>query len=90
MITRRSGKVTEVPDGAVSPDGRVFGTYLHGIFDNENFRDAFLDYLYERKNPCEPGSGRSPAPKGSGFQELAQAVEANLDLEKVWRMLGLD
>jgi len=31
-----------------------------------------------------------PGPKGSGFQELAQAVEANLDLEKVWRMLGLD
>jgi adenosylcobyric acid synthase len=67
----------------------VIGTYLHGIFDNENFRDAFLDYLYERKNPGRPGKGRALTQKGSGFQELAQAVVANLDMEKVWRMLGL-
>ena len=89
-VTSSGGEIAFGDDGAVAENGIVIGTYLHGIFDNENFRDAFLDYLYERKNPCEPGSGRSPAPKGSGFQELAQAVEANLDLEKVWRMLGLD
>ena len=89
-VTSSGGEIAFGDDGAVAENGIVIGTYLHGIFDNENFRDAFLDYLYERKNPCEPGSGRSLAPKGSGFQELAQAVEANLDLEKVWQMLGLD
>ena len=42
---------------------------------------------------ASPGKGqaiRAPTQKGSGFQELAQAVDANLDMEKVWRMLGLD
>ena len=29
-------------DGAVSADGRVFGTYLHGIFANDAFRVSFL------------------------------------------------
>jgi adenosylcobyric acid synthase len=89
-VTSSGGEIAFGDDGAVAENGIVIGTYLHGIFDNENFRDAFLDYLYERKNPCEPGKGRSLAPKGGGFQELAQAVEANLDMEKVWRMLGLD
>ncbi len=30
------------PDGAVSPDGRVAGCYLHGVFAADAFRRAFL------------------------------------------------
>ncbi len=30
------------PDGATSPDGRVFGTYLHGLFSSDAFRAALL------------------------------------------------
>ncbi|HEX7445301.1 MAG TPA: cobyric acid synthase CobQ [Methanothrix sp.] len=88
-VTSSGGEAAFGDDGAVAEDGIVIGTYLHGIFDNENFRNAFLDYLYERKNPSKPAKGRAPTQKGSGFQELAAAVEANLDMEKVWRMLGL-
>ena len=30
------------PDGASSPDGRVFGTYLHGLFGADGWRRSFL------------------------------------------------
>ena len=30
------------PDGACSPDGRVMGTYVHGLFASDGFRRAFL------------------------------------------------
>jgi adenosylcobyric acid synthase len=36
-------------DGAVSADGLVFGTYLHGLFQNENAVRALLSYLYGKK-----------------------------------------
>ncbi len=36
-------------DGAVSTDGLVFGTYLHGLFQNEGAVHALLSYLYRRK-----------------------------------------
>jgi adenosylcobyric acid synthase len=88
-VTSFGGEVAFGDDGAVAENGIVIGTYLHGIFENENFRDAFLDYLYERKNLGRPDKGRNAAQRGNGFQELAQAVEAHLDMEKIWRMLGL-
>lgn len=36
-------------DGAVSSDGRVFGTYLHGIFDQVSFRLRFVNKLRAEK-----------------------------------------
>ena len=38
----RQGIFGSVPDGAVGPSGRVLGTYVHGFFDNDDFRHAFL------------------------------------------------
>jgi adenosylcobyric acid synthase len=43
-------------DGAVSPDGLVFGTYLHGLFQNEAAVRALLSYLFRRKG-LKPGEG---------------------------------
>lgn len=38
-------RLEEGPDGAISPDGRVIGCYLHGIFGADAFRAAFLSAL---------------------------------------------
>ncbi|MEO0618528.1 MAG: cobyric acid synthase [Pseudomonadota bacterium] len=35
-------------EGAIRRDGRVYGTYLHGIFANDAFRSAFLSALGAR------------------------------------------
>jgi adenosylcobyric acid synthase len=37
------------PDGAVSGDGRIMGTYAHGIFASDGFRHAFLNSLRARE-----------------------------------------
>jgi len=34
--------IGERPDGASSPDGRVRGTYVHGVFTSDDFRRAWL------------------------------------------------
>jgi adenosylcobyric acid synthase len=41
------------PDGAQSSDGRVWGTYVHGLFDNDDFRLAFLNLLRREKGVDE-------------------------------------
>ncbi len=36
------------PDGAVSEDGRIIGSYVHGLFASDDFRQAFLCRIRER------------------------------------------
>jgi adenosylcobyric acid synthase len=39
---RRAGTSRLIPDGAISDDGWIVGTYLHGLFDEDSFRHAFV------------------------------------------------
>ncbi|MBI2364222.1 MAG: cobyric acid synthase [Deltaproteobacteria bacterium] len=36
-------------DGAMTDDGRIWGTYIHGVFDQPGFRRHWLNQLRERK-----------------------------------------
>lgn len=40
--TRRFAKIGDTPDGAMSRDGKIAGTYLHGLFSNDAFRKVWL------------------------------------------------
>jgi adenosylcobyric acid synthase len=72
-------------DGAVDDKGIVIGTYLHGIFNNENFRNAFLDYLYDMKN-----MPRQATSVGYDFEDLAKAVAENVDMNRILKMVNLE
>ena len=73
-------------DGAVSAGGRVWGTYLHGIFDNGPFRTAWLRSLgwKGKENPLSFAQVRNQA-----FDRLADEVEAALDMKLLERIIGL-
>ncbi len=73
-------------DGAVSAGGRVWGTYLHGIFDNGAFRTAWLRSLgwKGKENPLSFAQVREQA-----FDRLADEVEAALNMELLERIIGL-
>lgn len=66
------------PDGAISADGRVMGTYLHGLFSDDGFRAAFLARLGA---PSTPGyeSGVDAT-----LDELAAHLETHLDLDAIF------
>ena len=73
------------PDGAASPDGRVCGTYLHGLFDEPDFRAAFLNRLRVAAGlPARPARVVVP-----DFDRLADHVAAHLDLDRLDAIIGL-
>ena len=85
-ITKRSGTGIELDDGAVSADGRVFGTYLHGVFDNNSFRTVFLNRIRRQKGLPEQ---QQLAPALDPFDELAAHMERYLDLERIFQICGI-
>jgi adenosylcobyric acid synthase len=85
-IVSRSAEDVEVLDGAVTKDGRVFGTYLHGIFGNDSFRAAFLNKIRRKKGLPE----REPAPPDDPFDQLAAHLEEHLDMERLLNICGLE
>ena len=78
-ITREGGKATDRFDGAVSADGSVWGTYLHGVFDAPLFRRRILNDLRARQSwaPLPPSSTTQAA---TGLDSLATLIREHIDL----------
>ncbi len=74
-------------DGAIDEDGLVIGTYLHGLFDNRNVRDALMQYLFEKKGlEYRP---ENITTENDAYEELANMVERNLDMKKIYEIIGV-
>lgn len=73
-----------VADGAVSADGLVMGTYIHGIFDDDDFRRSLLNCLRVQRGWAEmPVQYRYREAKEHAYDRLAETVRASLDMEKL-------
>lgn len=69
-------------DGAVEPvEARFLGTTLHGLFESDGFRAAFLTEIGRRRGKAFVPAGVSfPAARRAQFDRLADLLEAHLDL----------
>jgi len=73
-------------DGAVDASGRVWGTYLHGVFDGEAFRRSWLRSL------GWAGAGGSldlAARRRADYDRLAASVRRSVDMDRLRRIAGL-
>lgn len=70
-----------VPEGAVSADGRIHGSYLHGVFASDAFRKAFLAQL---DIPAADQSYRTKVE--SALNALAGHIEAHLDVDGLFAL----
>ncbi|MCY3846326.1 MAG: cobyric acid synthase [Acidobacteria bacterium] len=73
------------PDGAVSADGRVEGTYVHGLFHEDAFRARWL----ERVRAGSSSSLAREAALDGAIDELADRLEAALDVDALLADAGL-
>ncbi|MGY5956382.1 cobyric acid synthase [Kosakonia sp. BK9b] len=77
-----------VADGAVSADGQVWGTYVHGLFDNDAFTRALLNGLRQRKGlpPLDVALNYAHY-KAQQFDILASAMRKHVDIERIYQIM---
>jgi adenosylcobyric acid synthase len=91
QLTRMSGERSESEaDGCITPDTRIFGTYLHGLFDEDSFRHAFIGaarefYHLAPANELNNWKQR----REESLNRLAAAVSQSLDMPRIFGWVGL-
>ncbi|MEN1759813.1 cobyric acid synthase [Anoxynatronum sibiricum] len=88
QLTDRSGG--QRMDGGISADGKVWGTYLHGIFDNEDFVTALLKSLSKSGDSWDVKAMPSfDVYKEAQYDKLAATVRNSVDMAAIYRMMNL-
>lgn len=90
VIFEENGNATEVIDGAISQNGQVQGTYLHGVFDNLEWTRDFLNNIRISKGltPLENNLETVETFKNKEYDKLAQILRENLNMDKIYEILN--
>jgi adenosylcobyric acid synthase len=87
---QRSGESGCVRDGAVAEGGRAFGTYVHGLFHDDEFRHSFLAAA---RAACGLARMQSraflTAERERRIDRLAEHVRQSLDMKLIYDCLGI-
>lgn len=87
-----SGKNEYRDDGAMREDGVVWGTYIHGVFDQPEFRRQWLNRARARKklSPLEVETSQAVSERlVHALDRWADHVGSSINLELILAALGL-
>jgi adenosylcobyric acid synthase len=87
-IVARNGAACDVDDGAVSADGAVVGTLVHGLLEEDAVRAAVLAGLRARRGIAPPSAPAIPS-REAEYDRLADALVAHLDWEALCAAAGV-
>lgn len=90
LLSFKDGSGCGMKDGSGCgmENDRVWGSYLHGIFDNDDFRRWWINRLRQNR-------GLAPLVRGAVYDlepaldRLADTVRASVDMDKIYQLLDL-
>lgn len=85
-IIERKGKIVRDTDGIIAMNGRIYGTYIHGIFDADTFRRNFLNRIRLKKGWDVLYNKTSYNPDHE-LDKLAGLVRKNMDMKYLYKIL---
>ena len=84
ILTLEDGRT----DAYMTPDGRIWGSYLHGIFDNEELVFGLVHEIMKEKGIDPEADELSIAEyKEIQYDKLADLIRNNLDMDRIYRIL---
>jgi adenosylcobyric acid synthase len=90
LVRGECGPTESVADGCITPDSRIFGTYLHGVFDGDDFRQAFIRAarVFCQLEPATELNNWG-AKRLQSLDRLGSVVSQSLDLPTMFEWVGL-
>ncbi len=89
LLTERSGIPCHDVHGTARQDGLVWGTYMHGIFDNDVFRRSFINALREKKGLAPIKDVKNfRAEKQKHYNRLAEIVQTHLNVNLLHKIMS--
>ncbi|MFJ5714673.1 cobyric acid synthase [Neobacillus sp. NPDC093127] len=81
-------QLSDRSEGTITVDKQLIGTYFHGIFHNDQFREVVLNEIRLKKG-LEPIYHRASFAKKreDGFDLLAQVVRENIKLARIYQLM---
>ena len=77
----REGDIDQRADGAMDASGRIWGTYVHGIFDDDAFRHKFVDWARDLCGLPQASIHSSvAADRQARIERWAEHVKQSLDM----------
>src|SRR3989338_8275996 len=89
VIINRNGSSVKIKDGAISDNCKILGTYIHGVFDNDEFRTGFLSKIRLEKGAPLQEIASYQDKRDEGIKRLAEAVSRNVDVHRLYEIAGL-
>ncbi|QBD82706.1 cobyric acid synthase [Ktedonosporobacter rubrisoli] len=80
---------TEQQDGWLSRDGWCAGCYLHGLFENDTFRQGIIRALMERKSSEPFVAEGSSFSRQREYDKLADWLRTYIDIAQLKELCGL-
>jgi adenosylcobyric acid synthase len=87
QVLARNGAACRAVDGCAGPEGRILGTYIHGLFDSPAVVRRYLSGLGLGHLAIDQTYG--PAARDRAYERLADHFEAHVDVPALMALLGL-
>lgn len=89
-IQSRNQQKVSILDGAVTPDGLISGTYIHGLFDHGRFTRHYLNQLRLKKGlpPLADDAFDYASYKSAQFDLLADGLREALDIDQLEKIMN--
>ena len=87
-IQEHSGQPCDILDGYLDASGRVLGTYIHGLFHNQELRRVILNHIACAKGQPINFIG-SDHQRDDEYDRLAELVRHNLNMDLTYAITGL-
>ena len=87
---RLPGETSTWEDGWSTAQGRILGSYVHGLFDSPGWRLVFLNEI--RREKGFPEKKRSAPSRGGRFHQydlLADHYEQHVDVDGILKLIGV-